>query len=124
MLGAGASTINLQHGAASTTGNLITEQASVGGGNFTINDFLPSTDVMSLNPGVSVSSIHAAGGNTIATLSDGTTITFTGVTNTNDIFTHGTPLPDKAKGQLALHSDAYKRRPGQPGRRFVFGGFG
>ena len=46
---------------------------------------------MLLNPGVNVSSIHAAGGNTIATLSNGTTITFTGVTNTNDIFTHASP---------------------------------
>jgi hypothetical protein len=102
-LGSGSAMIDLGHATVNNTqlgitslasGNVIMEQSGISGGNVTINGFSPQDvgwgvwDVVSLNSGVTATSIVASGGSTVATLSDGTKITFTGVTGTaNDSIT-------------------------------------
>jgi serralysin len=102
-LGSGSSTITLGHATVNNTqlgitsvasGNVIMEQSGISGGNVTINGFLPAnvgwgvSDVVSLNAGVTATSIVVSGGSTVATLSDGTKITFAGVNGSaNDSIT-------------------------------------
>jgi hypothetical protein len=105
-LGSGSATIGLQHATSVissaftsiTSGNTIMEQPSIGGGNITITNFIPSAvgfgtlDVVSLNAGVTVNLLQTVGSsNTLATLSDGTTITFVGVSGAQ-ITNHGSFL--------------------------------
>ncbi len=93
-LGSGSATIGLGHMTAAgngftdvVSGNTIVEQAGISGGNVTVNAFLPqaigfaASDVVSLNSGVTAQ-LAVVGGDTVATLSDGTKITFSGVNGT------------------------------------------
>ena len=88
-LGSGSLSAFLNHGAGVSSTNAISllEQAGVTGGNITLFGFSPKAananafDKVTLNAGVTATftATGAGNGSTLATLSDGTKITFTGV---------------------------------------------
>jgi hypothetical protein len=91
-LGSGTATIALYHTANSVTGinagtaDNLYEQSGISGGHITIVGFapldygLPSHDQIHLNVGVTATFSTNGAGNAVATLSDNTVITFSGVT--------------------------------------------